>query len=114
MDLVNYSPPPPMVPCNESPPSPTPYKERIEQLSIYEFCTLLTIPPPPIATGGGGGIINKIQKKQGQFLITKLKKSKMVPEIFFSLNHKTTKYLLPNLKQKGFCKSFVTLTENLC
>ena len=24
-----------------------PCKERIKQLSIYEFCTLLTIPPPP-------------------------------------------------------------------
>ena len=46
-DLVNYSPPPPMVPCCEYPP----YKERNEQLSIYDFCTLLTI-SPPIETGG--------------------------------------------------------------
>ena len=42
-----------MVPTKESLP---PYKEIIEQLSIYEFCTLLTISP----YCNRGGIVNKI------------------------------------------------------
>ena len=44
-------PPPPMVLCNESPLPPK--KERIEQLSKQEVCTLSTI-SLPIAIGGGG------------------------------------------------------------
>ena len=56
LDFVNYSPPP-VVPCNESPPPP--FKERTEQLSIYQFVPFLTISP---LLQRGGGDNNKIRR----------------------------------------------------